>query len=160
MDVKVEYKLASRMQISKTFLRFYERSLSLNLRKSGRTSVSERKEEVVVLDDAIIAMADRFADIVPEDTFSLAQVQGFLLTKKHDLCGAVTDAQEWVDAELAEKRRIQEIKDRRRIAKQTKFHGIPTPTSLMRNEFQTESTSPSTATDLDLENESAPSIPS
>lgn len=109
MDVKVEYKLASRMQISKTFLRFYERSLSLNLRKSGRTSVSERKEEVVTLDDAILAIADRFADIVPEDTFSLAQVQGFLLTKKHDLCGAVADAQEWVDTELAEKRRIQEI---------------------------------------------------
>lgn len=138
MDVKVEYKLASRMQIMKTFLRFYERSLSLNLRKSGHSVSLDKGEEVELLDDEVYAMAEKFADIVPEDTFSLAQVQGFLLKKKHDLRCAIGDAQGWVEAELTEKRRMEEAKEKRRTAKAKKFIGIGTPTSLMVNEFQTE----------------------
>jgi chaperone BCS1 len=50
------------------------------------------------------AMAEQFAEQIPEDTFSPAEIQGFLLNKKKEPSRAVNEVAEWRDILLAEKR--------------------------------------------------------
>ncbi|ERF75883.1 hypothetical protein EPUS_01249 [Endocarpon pusillum Z07020] len=47
--------------------------------------------------------ADKFADSLPEATFSPAEVQGYLITRKKDPWSAVAEVAAWRDAELAKK---------------------------------------------------------
>ncbi|KAF7509109.1 hypothetical protein GJ744_008336 [Endocarpon pusillum] len=48
-------------------------------------------------------MADEFAASLPEATFSPAEVQGYLITRKKDPSSAVAEVAAWRDAELAKK---------------------------------------------------------
>ena len=63
--------------------------------------------------DDIHSLAEEFAGRIPEAMFSLAQIQGFLLTKKTDPKGSVTEAETWVAKQIAEKRRIEELKEKK-----------------------------------------------
>ncbi|KAI5118666.1 hypothetical protein M0805_001039 [Coniferiporia weirii] len=138
MDVKVEYKLATRLQISQTFLRFYERGFRAPVRNvqlltpPGSAGVSEGgSDNPELADEDIFALSEKFADIVPEGTFAIAQVQGLLLTKKYDPCGAVADAGKWVEEQLDEKRRIEELREKRkRGPERRKGTGAGTPASV------------------------------
>lgn len=49
------------------------------------------------------AMADAFADVLPEATFSPAEVQGYLIMRKKDPWTAVAEVAAWRDVELAKK---------------------------------------------------------
>lgn len=49
-------------------------------------------------------MADKFADLLPEMTFSPAEVQGYLITRKKDPHNALAQVGAWRDAELMKKK--------------------------------------------------------
>ena len=57
-------------------------------------------------------MADDFADSLPEATFSPAEVQGYLITRKKDPWTAVAEVAAWRDAELAKKNAKKEAQKR------------------------------------------------
>lgn len=115
MDVKLEYKLATRPQIYHTFLRFFEkRFISANDNPRPAAAPSFVKEAPILTEEETLALADKFADAIPETTFSLAQVQGFLLTKKTDPIGVVEGVTAWVEGELEEKRKLEELKNKKR----------------------------------------------
>lgn len=64
--------------------------------------------------DEIDTLAGRFASHVPEGSFSLAQIQGYMLTKKSDPYGAVEGVAQWVEDQLAERRKLEELKAKKK----------------------------------------------
>ncbi|KAL5495826.1 hypothetical protein ACEPAI_1290 [Sanghuangporus weigelae] len=127
MDVKVEYKFATQYQIQETYLRFFERrfvSSDKHANPDVNPSVSVppprpalsgiHSDEPPLSEDEAHSLAQRFADAIPEDMFALAQIQGYLLTKKMEPRGAVDGASDWVEKEIEEKRTLEELKEKRR----------------------------------------------
>lgn len=92
---------------------------------SNLTSESDMQPQTVVstieqrsLDDLqqqrkevenISLLADAFTEALPDLTFSPAEIQGFLLMRKHHPQQAVLEVTGWRDAELAKKRKTQEV---------------------------------------------------
>ena len=131
MDVKIEYKLATEYQIEQTFLRFFERtfvqsqadgsaSSSAHVqapRPSFLSGFSDDKmstaEELLPLSE-VYELASAFSKAIPAHTFALAQVQGYLLTKKCEPRGAVRDAEKWVEEQMNERKRIEELKEKKK----------------------------------------------
>lgn len=118
MDVKVEYKLATRRQISQTFLRFFERQFTATVDNARPGNV--RKDFPVLSDEEIVKLSETFATHVPEDTFSIAEVQGYLLTKKANAKGAAEDVAQWVQDQLDEKQKIKDLKEKKKRRKKEK----------------------------------------
>ena len=58
--------------------------------------------------DNLPLLATAFMDALPDLTFSPAEIQGFLLMRKHDPEKAVLDVIEWRDSELAKKWKMQD----------------------------------------------------
>ncbi|OCB90787.1 P-loop containing nucleoside triphosphate hydrolase protein [Sanghuangporus baumii] len=127
MDVKVEYKFATRYQIQETYLRFFERrfvssdehtNLDVNpsvLVPPPRPALSGlHSDEPPLSEGEVRSLAQHFADAIPEDMFALAQIQGYLLTKKMEPRGAVDGAPDWVEKEIEGKRKLEELKEKRR----------------------------------------------
>jgi len=124
MDVKIEYKLATKSQISKTFLRFFEhrfvpadelkRPSFVSVKDDGASSSSSEEELPPPTDEQIQELAESFGSRIPENSFALAQVQGYLLTNKMDARKAVADVEGWVAEQLEEKKRLQELKDKKK----------------------------------------------
>ncbi|KAL5518422.1 BAT2_1 [Sanghuangporus vaninii] len=129
MDVKLEYKLANQYQIQETYLRFYEQRFVRSEEESSRDTEAkgpapprpslmsmhiEKDDEPPLARDEVHELARRFAEAIPEDTFSLAQIQGYLLTKKVQPRGAAGGAAEWVKNRTEEKRKLEELKEKKR----------------------------------------------
>jgi len=117
MDVRIEYKLATRSQITKTFLRLFERRFVPVNDKHISSSSSSSEDDLPPTVEEIQTLAETFGDHIPEDTFALAQVQGYLLTKKNDARKAVADVDGWVEEQLKEKKRLQDLKDKKQQKK-------------------------------------------
>lgn len=75
IDLKVEYKLADRGQAEALFLRFFPIS-------DPTFGGNAEKREAMALD---------FAESVPQDFFSTAELQGFLLGRKRDPTRAIDE---------------------------------------------------------------------
>ncbi|RMZ68119.1 mitochondrial chaperone bcs1 [Pyrenophora seminiperda CCB06] len=129
----VHFTLATRDQIREMFVRMYSTGHDLQqpARKTGAASgISNAKQTTEVKDgkknaddeflklvassppkaDAIsledvTEMASRFAEQLPENTFSPAEVQGYLLKKKNDPVQALEKVAEWRDNTLAAKKK-------------------------------------------------------
>ncbi|KAH8111597.1 P-loop containing nucleoside triphosphate hydrolase protein, partial [Phellopilus nigrolimitatus] len=129
IDVKIKYELATHDQISQTFLRFFERRGGVRMPVApARSSTQDPTHSDTVAGNGpngdveapelveadIHTLCEKFADLIPEGVFSLAQVQGYLLTKKFDPRGAVINAPAWLDEQFREKRKIEELKEKRR----------------------------------------------
>lgn len=99
MDVKLEYKPASRLQIKKLFLHFFENDWS-SLHRQSHIESRERGNPSRS-DEDITILADHFSNAIPEDTFSLAQVQGYLLMSKDSPLRAINGVPEWLNGEYA-----------------------------------------------------------
>jgi chaperone BCS1 len=64
------------------------------------SSIRLDKVEATIETEELKRLADTFADELPEDKFSLAAVQGFLLRYKHDPRAAVKHAKSWAEETL------------------------------------------------------------
>ncbi|KAF7303789.1 Mitochondrial chaperone BCS1 [Mycena indigotica] len=112
MDVHVEFKLASSLQAKKLFCRFYLptedpdsviKSSTVTGTDSGYSSDGD--ESLVLTADRvfspqqIVPLADRFSEAIPERTFSMAALQGFLMTCKARPEMAAKTVKAWVERE-------------------------------------------------------------
>jgi mitochondrial chaperone BCS1 len=130
MDVKIQYTLATFAQIEETFSRFFPeeifgpsvsestfqdliprssyvaptRRTRQRLRPNRSYSISELNE-----------LARKFAELVPEYRYSIAQLQGYLLTKKLDPVAAVDALPDWLRAQDEEKAKVEELRQKRRL---------------------------------------------
>jgi chaperone BCS1 len=92
IDRRIRYHMATQIQAYHMFRRFFpeERLSKLKL--------------LSPLDDlSIKGIAKEFSAAIPEDEFSTAELQGFLLGYKNDPTGAARDVASWIETERADK---------------------------------------------------------
>ncbi|KAJ7185086.1 P-loop containing nucleoside triphosphate hydrolase protein [Mycena pura] len=97
MDVKIKYGLATTEQIEQVFKVFFP-------------AVAAQDTDTA----ALARHAAAFAAAIPTETYSIAQIQGYLLTKKHDPAGALQGARAWLVAQQEERRALLDAKQQRR----------------------------------------------
>ena len=122
VDMKVEFSLASQNQVRQLFVRMYSpdsedssqfldkpslasdmdfREKAKKTNESPLTPPSTPKESVEEEDDKDLdQIAADFAGCIPEKTFTPAEIQGFLLTRKKEPKRALKEVKEWIKEEL------------------------------------------------------------
>ncbi|KAG8959564.1 hypothetical protein FRC03_007811 [Tulasnella sp. 419] len=151
MDLRIEYKLASKDQTTGIFKRFYSHELMSkamsqsglgNKEKTSKTVLSSEASKLIQASDEsfmsqlpsperIAELAEAFGSKIPEGKYSVAQLQGFLLSKKKNPAGAVEEIEAWMqerDKEKEEKEKrirarkkeidVWERQERRRMARE------------------------------------------
>ena len=98
IDRKIEYKLATKSQARALFDRFYP------LDREGEKNMNQKLQEY----------GTTFAAQLPEDEFTTAELQGYLLIHKKNPDDAVQYLQEWIGNERAERKRRKEVEQRER----------------------------------------------
>lgn len=126
IDVKIEYKLAIKQQAAALFRRFYP---SKHIEISNLFT-SEKAKEITV-EERIAELAEVFADSVPENELSTAELQGYLLGYKMDPLKAIEGVTSWVQrervlrAEKEQREKERKAKSRaNQAADPTSFSGL------------------------------------
>jgi chaperone BCS1 len=122
IDVKIEYKLAIKQQATALFKRFYP-TKHFNL----STLYPEDKEKVnmeATVEERMAELAESFSDRVPENEFSTAELQGYLLGFKMDPLKAVDGVASWVQREHV-RRAEKEQREAERKAKANRANQAP-----------------------------------
>ncbi|KAK6966527.1 p-loop containing nucleoside triphosphate hydrolase protein [Favolaschia claudopus] len=115
MDVKVQYGLATTEQLEQMFDRFYP--YDPELPSSSKNTIGcyfSKTTGERISAERLSALAKSFADAIPASRYSIAQLQGYLLTSKNDPEGAVEGIGGWIEKQEKEKREIEELKMKRR----------------------------------------------
>ena len=128
---QIGYKLASTQQAEQVFKRFYpaERFAPPHLDGLSENDITSSDEPVRLPEappaplnvklyytpEELNALALQFAKLTPDETFSVAELQGYLLNKKWDPQGAVVGMSAWSKSQLEEKARIKELKAKKRL---------------------------------------------
>lgn len=123
VDMKVGFKMATRSQIQKIFIRMYSADEPITSAKSSKapaeptvTANRQVKNNLMpltpphtptakhaLIEGSLEDIAAKFADYIPESAFTPAEVQGFLLTRKKDPMKALKEVEEWRDKLLEAK---------------------------------------------------------
>ncbi|KAK7038512.1 p-loop containing nucleoside triphosphate hydrolase protein [Favolaschia claudopus] len=103
--LRIKYGLATTAQIEEVFNVFFS-ATECDIERTGITSPCTLEE--------IQKAATEFAAAIPAETFSIAQIQGYLLRKKWDPLGAARGAAEWISELEEEQKSIDETKHRLR----------------------------------------------
>jgi hypothetical protein len=131
--LQIRYNLASTKQVEQVFKRFYPTdrftrlqpldNLSENKLASDRlpeampTTVRLKRYYTV---GELDALALEFAKLTADETYSVAELQGYLLTNKWDPWGAVDSLSAWMKDQKEEKARIEKAKQKRGAAQRRK----------------------------------------
>ncbi|TFK27228.1 P-loop containing nucleoside triphosphate hydrolase protein [Coprinopsis marcescibilis] len=122
IDIKIEYKLATKGQASSLFTRFYpSKSMKLKGAEQSQTveyyalilPVSEKPRD---FEDQIRELAERFSAALPENEFTTAELQGYLLGHKQKPEGAVNNLPAWIEKQR-QYRKEREQREAERKAK-------------------------------------------
>ncbi|KAI9712342.1 MAG: hypothetical protein M1820_001555 [Bogoriella megaspora] len=114
VDMKIKFGLAGRDQTIELFERMFENSdkLASSLPSSPTTSgfpstpvMEQANEEKVLSREELEYLARKFADKLPDEQFSPAEIQGFLLTRRKNPQKAVDETEAWRDEVLASRDR-------------------------------------------------------
>lgn len=71
----------------------------------AKASVKEKKKEEAIGEKELSEIAENFAREVPNDQFSPAEVQGFLLKRKTDPRKALAEVRVWVEGMVEQKKK-------------------------------------------------------
>ncbi|UPK92835.1 hypothetical protein LCI18_003770 [Fusarium solani-melongenae] len=102
VDVQVAFKRASRRQATELFGRMYD-GVQLKLEE---VEVAEGEtEHIVAVDKAeeLSSLSEEFGKLIPEEVFSPAEIQGFLLKRKDDPRKALAEVADWIKASVQQK---------------------------------------------------------
>ncbi|KAJ7604290.1 P-loop containing nucleoside triphosphate hydrolase protein [Mycena polygramma] len=108
MDLKIKYGLATSEQIEQVFKVFFP---ALSLLDDDDAELDLATFPSYTTED-LERYATEFASTIPSEAYSIAQIQGYLLTKKQDPAGAVHGASVWLVSQQAERRAMLEAKRR------------------------------------------------
>jgi len=129
VDRRVEFNLAMKDQVSELFVRMYKASDQVPEFEPKLTAVSNghakpnlnggpegnghasARQLADLSETSLKALALEFADAIPDDTLTPAEIQGFLLLHKKDPWTAVKKAAQWVEETLHEKKQAGEDAD-------------------------------------------------
>lgn len=124
VDMRIEFKLSGREQIRELFLRMYcaddnkalrqptKLAQVLPLLQGGHYGSGDKLSQDVIVSkesgQSIEALADEFADSLPPEKFSPAEIQGFLLTRKRNPHQAAEEVRTWSNEQLQKKLAVTE----------------------------------------------------
>ncbi|KAJ7721840.1 P-loop containing nucleoside triphosphate hydrolase protein [Mycena maculata] len=115
MDLKIQYGLATAEQLEQMFDRFYPYDQE-SLAEFGPSigcyfsqTTGERLSSA-----GLAGLAKEFTEAIPPARYSIAQLQGYLLSRKNDPEGAVAGIGVWIAEQEKEKREMDELKQKRR----------------------------------------------
>jgi chaperone BCS1 len=109
VDLQVAFALATQRQIHETFMRMYSQTPEEQT-TGGRLPNSKSRPVSKITDpEALEAMARRFAEQLPADKFSPAEIQGYLLIRKKDPQRALNDLEKWRDEMLESKKKGKKL---------------------------------------------------
>jgi chaperone BCS1 len=132
VDLQIKFTLATREQIREIFKRMYNTDYTVKSRVNTRASDgnaivvaqagsstantkcaqgASTSTTVELSLEKIAEMADQFAALLPETTFSPAEIQGYLLLKKKDPAAALAGAKEWSEEVLEAKKKGRKVVD-------------------------------------------------
>ncbi|KAJ7477696.1 P-loop containing nucleoside triphosphate hydrolase protein [Mycena latifolia] len=117
MDVKIKYGLATTEQIEQVFKVFFP----------VRGAHTDDEDLPPCTADELAEHASDFAAAIPSETYSIAQIQGYLLTKKQDPLGAVDGVDGWIAEQQAERRALAEQKRKWRAERARWLRGFDVP---------------------------------
>ncbi|KAA8620070.1 mitochondrial chaperone bcs1 [Pyrenophora tritici-repentis] len=134
VDLQIKFTLATREQMQEIFRRMYSNDADVVMKPKNTNKtptaagVKKKKQQhaskagvaggitvplrpsFVTLDPKRLnAMAKQFAESLPEDTFSPAEIQGYLLMRKTDPEGALSGVQEWKEALMEAKKKGKKV---------------------------------------------------
>jgi chaperone BCS1 len=109
VDLQVAFTLATRGQIHETFMRMY--SQTPEEQTTGSRLPSSKSQPISKITDsaALEEMARKFAEQLPADKFSPAEIQGYLLMRKKDPQRALNDVEKWRDEMLKSKKKGKKL---------------------------------------------------
>lgn len=109
VDLQVAFMLATRDQIHETFLRMY--STTAEEQASGGRLPDTKYRPILKFTDPekLEEMAQQFAEQLPEDKFSPAEIQGLLLIRKKEPQKALDDVGLWRDEMLEAKKKGKKL---------------------------------------------------
>ncbi|KAF2998236.1 hypothetical protein E8E13_005721 [Curvularia kusanoi] len=109
VDLQVAFTLATQDQIHETFMRMYS-ATSEERTKGGRLPDSKIRPVSKITDpETLENMATKFAEVLPADKFSPAEIQGYLLMRKKDPQRALDDLEKWRDELLESKKKGKKL---------------------------------------------------
>lgn len=108
IDLTIEFQLLSKQDAWDLFDIMYQKKPSNNVQPQSEKESSLSEE-----------LAAQFAEHIPNKVFSPAEVQGYLLTHKHDPEAAVKGVQAWIEETLEKKRLDEEKRKEAEEAKKT-----------------------------------------
>jgi chaperone BCS1 len=125
IDKKIQYKMATKMQAWALYRRFFPESRfgDIVAKAEGDNRTSQSPDNATLSDEPLGAdkkisrlteLANQFAESVPADEFSTAELQGYLLTCKMKPLDAVSGILEWIEQERLEKRERAEREEKRK----------------------------------------------
>lgn len=107
VDVQVGFRNASSEQAAELFHRMYEPSRAPHVVANGAASSSDKPEEEIlglgVTASELREVSAEFGKLIPDEVFSPAEIQGFLLKRKKTPRKALEDAPEWIEATVRQK---------------------------------------------------------
>lgn len=109
VDLQVAFTLATQGQIHETFMRMYSQTPEEQTTGSRLPSSKSRPVSKITDPDKLEEMARRFAEQLPADKFSPAEIQGYLLMRKKDPERALDDLQKWRDVMLESKKKGKKL---------------------------------------------------
>lgn len=130
VDLQIKFTLAMREQIQEIFRRMYSNEADTKKNKEPSKESAKKKKKpvrtgtstppVVPMSRPLFAtlpperladMSKQFAESLPADTFSPAEIQGYLLMRKTDPEGALAGVKEWKEAMLEAKKKGKKVVD-------------------------------------------------
>uniref|UniRef100_A0A8H7XJN9 AAA+ ATPase domain-containing protein n=1 Tax=Psilocybe cubensis TaxID=181762 RepID=A0A8H7XJN9_PSICU len=157
IDRKIQYKLSTKEQAEALFLRFYPPSYTLTASEASDSSITstdsdktEKSPTSVIIqvsdqETRLKTLASEFSLHFPEHEFSLAELQGYLLSCKKEPEIAVAELKTWVEEERkekeertarAEERKIK-MKDKKDIKEAAKLQGSLQRLGILGNSSET-----------------------
>jgi chaperone BCS1 len=136
VDLQIKFTLATREQISEIFRRMYSTDDTVKSRINPQASDNNAlmvardgtrntcktclhdhapntgsSTAVELRQERIAEMADQFAALLPNTTFSPAEIQGYLLLRKKDPAAALAGVKEWGEKVLEAKKQGKKVVD-------------------------------------------------
>jgi chaperone BCS1 len=120
VDMQIEFSLATNEQIRELFVRMFTddndrksptklagKEVTMPLLANGGV---EKKTESTKPQSDLRELAQQFADLIPDNTFSPAEIQGFLLKRKDQPLRALDEVASWRDHLLSSKSKKKHTK--------------------------------------------------
>ncbi|KAJ7075288.1 P-loop containing nucleoside triphosphate hydrolase protein [Mycena belliarum] len=114
MDLKIQYGLATSEQLEQMFARFYPYDDAADAEHGPSIGCYFSASGARLSAVELAALARAFAAAIPPARYSIAQLQGYLLSRKNEPEGALAGVAAWVVAQEEERREMEALKQKRR----------------------------------------------